>query len=87
MRYNIIKTKYGVDNMSKITNHERFTVVHVNFPQMAIRGEKAPGEHWILKDNETGVLYYMVNTSGQNAGVGLTPLLGADGKPIVEPVE
>jgi len=42
--------------------------------------------HSILKDNETGVLYFMVRPGG-DAGIGLTPLVGPDGKPIVDPVE
>ena len=40
--------------------------------------------HHVIKDSETGVLYYMANSS---RGVGLTPLLGANGKPIIEEVE
>ena len=43
------------------------------------------GEDLIMKDCVTGVLYYLVLLVG--TGVGLTPLLGPDGKPIVEPVE
>jgi len=43
--------------------------------------------HYILKDNVTGVLYYLVEVRGQGTGAGLTPLLGPDGKPIVDPVE
>lgn len=40
--------------------------------------------HHVMKDIETGVLYYMAN-SGR--GIGLTPLLGVDGKPIIEPID
>jgi len=63
--------------MNNITNHKRFTILHDN----SVAGK---GEHSILKDTETGVLYYMVNTSGTRGGVGLTPLLDADGKVIVD---
>jgi len=40
-------------------------------------------EH-IIRDNKTGVLYYQ---SASRNGVSMTPLLGSDGKPIIEPVE
>jgi len=74
MRYNIIKSKYGVDNMG-ITNHKRFTTIH--------RNEDTSGRQVIIKDNETGVLYF--RTEGSNMyGVGLTPLLDVDGKPIID---
>ena len=36
----------------------------------------------ILKDNETGVQYLMVESG---YGIALTPLLDKDGKPIVDP--
>ncbi len=36
--------------------------------------------HYIWVDRETGVQYLVIN-SGQGAGV--TPLLGADGKPLL----
>ena len=42
-------------------------------------------EQCIIVDRETGVNYLWVSGSGGYAG-GLTPLLGADGKPIVTPV-
>ena len=42
--------------------------------------------HDILKDNVTGVLYFRSSRRVHGAGVGLTPLLGADGKPVIEPV-
>ena len=38
----------------------------------------------IIKDIQTGVLYF---EKVQNKGVTIIPLLGSDGKPIVEPVE
>ena len=37
----------------------------------------------ILMDNETGVNYHLI---GNGYGGGLTPLLGADGKPVVTPM-
>ena len=37
-------------------------------------------EIWI--DRETGINYIFHNTSGEG---GITPLLGADGKPVVTP--
>jgi len=77
MRYNIIKSNYGDDNMSNITNHERFTAIHMNRPH------NAEGDHIIMKDNDTGVLYYMVHTYSRDS-VALTPLLDADGKPIID---
>jgi len=61
-------------NMSNITNHERFTMIHEN--------DVGSGEHSIIKDNETGMLYYMVESG--RGGLGLTPLLDADGKPIID---
>ena len=36
----------------------------------------------ILKDNETGIQYLMVESG---YGIALTPLLDKDGKPIVDP--
>ena len=41
------------------------------------------GIHIILVDRQTGVNYLYV---GSGYGGGLTPLLGADGRPIVTPV-
>jgi len=40
---------------------------------------------YIMKDRKTGVLYYRTASSG--GGASMTPLLGSDGKPIIEPVE
>jgi len=45
------------------------------------------GKQYILKDRVTGASYLMTEISGTGTGVGLTPLLGPDGKPIVDPVE
>jgi len=42
------------------------------------------GVQMILVDRETGVNYLMVKSG---YGMGLTPLLGADGKVIVTPVD
>ena len=42
--------------------------------------------HYVVKDKETGVLYYMAQANN-NGGIGLTPLLGSDGKPIIEPID
>lgn len=42
------------------------------------------GVQMILVDRETGVNYLMVKSG---YGAGLTPLLGADGKVIVTPVD
>ena len=41
------------------------------------------GVQMILVDRETGVNYLMVKSG---YGTGITPLLGADGKPIITPV-
>jgi len=60
-----------------MTDHKRFITVHQN-------EDFRSGRQTIIKDNETGVLYFMVNVIGQGAGVGLTPLLDSDGKIIVD---
>jgi len=41
----------------------------------------------IIKDEVTGVNYLFIRDQGQKGGAGLTPLLGSDGRPIIEPVE
>ena len=65
--------------MLNITEHERFTAIHKN----EVLG--VGGEHYVLKDNETGVLYYMVDMSTHGSGgVGLTSLLDINGKPIID---
>jgi hypothetical protein len=38
-------------------------------------------EYEILKDQQTGILYSLFNCG--NGGVAMTPLLDADGKPLV----
>ena len=69
---------FGVE-IKKIDDSEhRFTKIH--------RDTGKTEETSIFKDNETGVLYFMV-TRGGNSGIGLTPLLDPNGKPIVDPVE
>jgi len=42
----------------------------------------ADEDHWVIRDKKTGVLYYYI-VGGHGRG-GLTPLLAADGKPLVE---
>ena len=37
--------------------------------------------HHVMKDTHTGVLYYMVDS---NRGIGLTPLIDENGKPLVD---
>ena len=61
--------------MSKITNHERFITIH--------RNHDGSGPTYIIKDTETGVLY-LKSDAGSHSGVGVTPLLDADGKVIVD---
>ena len=41
----------------------------------------------IIKDEVTGVNYLFIRDQGQKGGAGLTPLLDANGKPIIDPVE
>ena len=41
-------------------------------------------EHGIVKDKETGVLYYIARSKGTGAPLSVTPLLDENGKPIVE---
>jgi len=43
----------------------------------------AYGRHLVVKDKETGVLYYMIDGIG-NSGGGLTPLLDSNGKVVIE---
>ena len=46
----------------------------------------AYAHHVVVKDMETGVLYYM-GLMMPNGGVGMTPLLDSNGKIIIEPVD
>ena len=64
--------------MSNMTNHERFIQIHCNWSQ------SSEGTHYVLKDKETGVLYYMVTMGRSDGGIGLTPLLDSDGKPLID---
>ena len=57
----------------------RFTTISVD------QEENDTRLHIVVKDNETGVLYYRAESAwNRDAGIGLTPLLGADGKPIID---
>ena len=42
--------------------------------------------HYVVKDKETGVLYYMTQANN-GGGMGLTPLLNPDGTLVVEPTD
>jgi len=55
-------------------------VVHDRFEEVSFNliGNTA---HSVMKDKETGVLYYMASSPN---GIGLTPLLGIDKTPIVD---
>ena len=59
----------------KNKKEERFVLVHKEGSSLA-----AKGYVYILVDKETGV-NYIYNTNGYSGGI--TPLLGADGKPII----
>lgn len=52
----------------------RFEVIHKE------KSERL--ESWIIKDNETGALYYQTYVYGR--GIALTALNGANGKPLIE---
>lgn len=54
---------------------DRFEFIHKENPKTGW------GLTNIMRDKETGVSY-LLHSSG-----GLTPLLGKDGKPIIEPIE
>ena len=56
----------------------------IEFKEQPITGFKSVASFYeILKDQETGVLYYCV----QGGGIAMTPLLGADGKPVIDKSE
>jgi len=59
----------------KMANGERFEI---------IVEERSLSPTRIVKDKKTGVLYIY---HGSDNGGGLTPLLGTDGKPIIELAE
>ena len=65
-----------------INNDQRFKVVHASKDRYELGGYTYTAESILVKDQETGVLYYRDTHKG-----GITPLLGSDGKPIIEPVE
>ena len=52
------------------------------FEQIYKEGSTFTSIKKILKDNETGVQYLLVESG---YGIALTPLLGKDGKPIIDP--
>jgi len=68
---------FGIGKKNRAVNVDRFDIISTDLHEFG-------GLHQIVKDKETGVLYYLANVGN---GVGLTPLLGSDGKPIIEPVE
>ena len=68
---------FGIGKKNQAVNIDRFDIVSTDLHEFG-------GLHQIIKDKETGVLYYLANIGN---GVGLTPLLGSDGKPIIESVE
>ena len=70
---------FGSKEIAPEVNNDRFKEVSASTNAMY-------GRHFVLKDTETGVLYYMVQAKN-NGGVGLTPLLDVDGKPIIESVD
>jgi len=45
--------------------------------------ENVYATHYVVKDKETGVLYYMAQANNRG-GIGLTPLLNPDGTLVVE---
>ena len=63
----------------KKDKYERFVLVHKEGSSLA-----AKGLLYVLVDRETGV-NYLYNTNGYSGGI--TPLLGADGKPIITKIE
>ena len=58
-----------------MTNHNRFITIHQN--------HDGTGPTSIIKDSDTGVLYLKMD-SGNRSGVGVTPLLDADGKVVID---
>ena len=57
-----------------MAKEKRFSVV---YSQGIVSGFK------VIKDTKTGVLYLFYNDGSY--GGGLTPLLGSDGKPMIDP--
>ena len=70
---------FGSKEEAPAVDNDRFKEVSASTNAMYAR-------HMVLKDTQTGVLYYMVQEKG-SGGIGLTPLLGVDGKPVVEPID
>lgn len=58
------------------TNGRRFEVILKEGSQLS-----AAGQTLILRDRKTGVQYLMINSG---YGCALTPLLDAEGKPVVD---
>ncbi|MBQ9910517.1 MAG: xylan 1,4-beta-xylosidase [Lachnospiraceae bacterium] len=54
---------------------DRFEMVHKEGSQLS-----TPGQRMVVVDKETGVNYLFVVCG---YGMGVTPLIGADGKPLV----
>ena len=57
---------------------DRFEMIHKEGSQLS-----TPGQRMVVVDKETGVNYLFVIAG---YGMGITPLLDADGKPIVSPL-
>jgi len=62
-------------------SENRFEIVYFEEPSR-INGASFFQNHTVLKDSETGVLY-LHSTSGGSHFPTITPLLGADGKPLL----
>lgn len=60
---------------SSMSKHRFEYILH----EVGGAGTKYPPSTWIIRDTETGVCYLLVTHASSS---GLTPLLGADGKPI-----
>ena len=65
-------------------SNERFEIIHSESKRLPkeILNPTQRLDYLIVKDNVTGVLYLQNITSFQNPA--LTPLLDADGKPLVD---
>ncbi|MGP5055409.1 DUF6440 family protein [Brachybacterium paraconglomeratum] len=59
-----------------VSTHARFSRIHV---QGGLKTTVPRTE--VLRDNQSGVCYMLVNAAN---GVGLTPLLDAEGKPVID---
>lgn len=57
----------------------------IDFKKLPINGFKTLAVRYeILKDQETGVLYYFVESTG---GPTMTPIIDANGKPVIDKSE